>query len=162
MFERASTILLDFQYINGNKKQIFVKELAFMECNNLKIHHYQFLPPFPDAELEPIALRTNTYCRDNINFLDWNNGDVSYLELEPILRSLDGYETILVHGLQKRDFLRDKYKMMNVEILQGMPSYKSMFNYMHTCPIHASNAIYCAYSHVFSMFLYLIENKNLF
>lgn len=160
MFERASTILLDFQYINGNKRQIFIKELAFMEGNNLKIHHHHFLPPFPEAELDYLSVRTNTYCRDHLNFLDWNNGNVSYLEVEPILRSLDRYETVLVHGTQKRDFLRNKYKMTNVEILDEMPSYKSMFKYQHTCPTHLPNVVYCAYSHVFSMFLYLIENKK--
>lgn len=154
MYHRGETIIVDFQYLHGNKKQIFIKELAIMEANNIGITNYHFLPPFSSKELNEQCRSTNEYCEKNINFLRWDDGILPYTQLEEIMCELEmSGRTIIVQTEWKKRFL-DRY-LTRVQVIEAMPGFNYHFKYGHPCPTHLFNQTRCSTLHVFLIFLYM-------
>lgn len=142
---RSDILILDFQYLRGNKSQIFVKELAYTTADSTNISFFHFAPPFSSEELSPGAQRSNEYCSKHINMLNWNNGIINYLALKGILYSLSCYKIIYVLGEEKKRFLRQY--LDNVETVPGNISFKSIQSYKHQCYIHEEDFKMCAFHH---------------
>lgn len=111
--DRSDIAIVDFQFCHGNHKSIFMKELAFICGTSIVPNHFLFRPPFNIKELTNEACRTNVYCKNFVNGLDWEDGDVDYNEVESVLMPLDEYKYIFVVGRDKKQFLQ-KYLTTNI------------------------------------------------
>lgn len=93
MYGREYTTLVDFLFHHGNNKQIFVKELAILDCDSLVPEHYHFMRPYCAPEME-------------VNGLPWSEGNIPYSNLEGILKALAGRgKVLLVQSVEKQKFL---------------------------------------------------------
>ena len=61
--QRETTLLLDFQYLIGNRGEFIIKELACMKCDSMEPFVFHFKPPYSSWELD---YRTFRQVRENI------------------------------------------------------------------------------------------------
>jgi len=159
-FNRSSTILLDFQYCLGNKKQLFPKELAYMQPDAFYIRHIHFAPPYPEKELDKEVIKQNLYNKKNINQLDWNYGETPYIYIKELMQQFVTNEyTVLVKGPEKKKFL-EQY-LDNIELIDMPGSFEKYTQFKHRCPIHFPTFSRCAVNHVAQMFVHM-EKTNQF
>lgn len=156
--DRNSSVLVDFQYLLGNNKQVFVKELAFMKAGTVIPNFYHFKPPYHIKELDNDTLRQQSIHRQNINGLDWSEGEIPYTSLGEILLPLNKFATVIVRGEIKRKFLT-KYlstNIIDVDIGKSLALYP---NFYTNCRIHKNIPLRCALNNLFKLFV-ILENSN--
>ncbi|QKS69573.1 hypothetical protein [Drosophila-associated adintovirus 2] len=156
--DRNSAVILDFQYVIGNYRQIFVKELAFMQAGSVIPNFFHFKPPYHAKELDQVILNNQHSTKRHINGLDWSEGDISYLSLSDILTPLNSFAAVIVRGETKKQFLT-KYlstNIIDVEIGQSLTCYP---NYFTNCRIHKKQPVRCALNNLFKLFV-ILESSN--
>lgn len=159
-FIRCNTILIDLQFINGNNKQLFVKELSYMLPDTANVEHFIFKPPYPEQELNDSTKHQLNYCYNNINGFKWNDGITDYLELFSILNDFKDYD-IVVKGLQKKKFLEKYLPNTPIFNLDMKKSINQFYNYKTKCQIHEKNDIKrCGISNVLRIFVYMEKSEQ--
>ncbi|QKS69561.1 hypothetical protein [Drosophila-associated adintovirus 1] len=156
--DRNSAVLVDFQYMLGNDRQIFVKELAFMQAGSVIPNFFHFKPPYHSKELDNGILTLQHTTKRNINGLDWSDGDIPYLSLSDILTPLNSFAVVIVRGEAKKQFLT-KYLATNIVDLDLGQSLTSYPNYFTNCRIHKKLPVRCALNNLFKLFVFL-ESSN--
>jgi hypothetical protein len=160
-FVRYNTILLDLQFINGNNKQLFVKEICYMHPDMVHIEHIVLKPPYPEEELDDKTKNQIDYCYENINGFRWNDGTIDYLELNLILNGLKDF-LIIVKGIEKKKFLQKYLPNTRIYDLDMKKSLSKFFNYRTKCYIHEDQHLKrCAIANVMKLFVFLEKNDLL-
>lgn len=159
MFEldRADFVVVDFQFCNGNDKNIYIKELSYMCGTSVVPNNFLFRPPFDGRKLTRAAYKTNMYCKKFINGLDWTDGNLDYSTVGDILSPLDNFKYIFVVGRAKKDFLT-KYNKPNIINLENQMSLKNRTNYFTGCPNHYDLRYKCSLNNVFKIFIFIEQN----
>ena len=122
-------------------------------------NHFVFRPPFNIKELTDEACRTNVYCKNYVNGLDWKDGDVDYNDVESVLAPLNEYKYIFVVGRDKKRFL-EKYINTNIVNLEDKIKLRTCRNYFTNCSIHSEFGFKCAINNVFKIFVFIEQNWN--
>jgi len=157
--DRNSSTIVDFQYVLGNNKQVFVKELAFMPAGTVIPNFFHFKPPYNIKELDNGALKQQHLNQQNVNGLDWSAGDIPYTSLEEILTPLNKYHAVLVRGEIKKNFLI-KYLSTNIIDIDIGRSLTQLPNFFTNCRIHKKKLpLRCSLNNLFKLFVFL-ENTN--
>lgn len=166
MYDSSKTIILDIQFVVGNKGQYFAKEIAYVNANSIVHNHLVFKAPFDYRELDEQAKKQNTFNVNNINQLRWDQGKLAYSEVSNLFWNLRNYTTIIVKGRQKKDFLL-KYFNNNInnslEIvdLDIGTSLSNIPNKTTDCYIHSNGDMRCAINNVYKILFYLNKNNLL-
>lgn len=158
MYNRNKTVIIDYQYLLGNYKQQFVKELSIFKTDQIGITLHHFCPPFPEEELSQDAKNQNQFCENYINKLKWKNGWEPYTSLAVILNQFKN-STVLVHSLEKQQFLLQYLK--DVRVVDDIPAFKDLPFFMHNCEIHNKSFRRCSVLHCFQIFVHLEREKML-
>jgi len=154
----SSIVYVDFQYVLGNNKQIFPKELCFMQANRPIPKQYILKPPYGYEELNWNTRYQNEYNLKNINGLSWHQGDVEYTKLSDILaKELEECTLIIVVGSDKKRFLEKYITSVPIIDLEYKLKLKRVHNYITDCQAHDPqyNGFRCAMNHVFKIFTYM-------
>lgn len=160
MYDTSKTIILDIQFVNGNRGQYFAKEIAYVKANSIVHNHLVFKAPFDYRELDEQAKKQNAFNVTNINKLEWDQGKLAYSEISNLFWNLRNYTTIIVKGRQKKEFLLKYFDNLTHEIvdLDIGSSLSSIPNKTTDCYIHSNGDMRCAINNVFKILFYL--NKN--
>lgn len=97
-------IVVDIQFVIGNFKEYYIKELAVLDPQNHTLKVYIFKPKFGYSQLSTSAKKQNRFIYKHINGLHWNDGDIDYKRLPIILNSMKDKEMI-VRGIEKKRVL---------------------------------------------------------
>lgn len=100
-------VIVDIQFVVGNFKEYYIKELSVLKPQSHKLHVYIFKPKFEYSKLSTSAKKQNRFIFKHINGLQWNDGDIDYEKLPLILNSLKD-EELIVRGFDKKRVL-EKY-----------------------------------------------------
>lgn len=159
-------IFVDFQFVIGNGKQYFIKELALVKQGCLLPEHYLFKPPYPQQELTVSNIQQNDYNRKYINGLEWESGIIEYNFLPHVLKNLESY-IIYVKGKQKKDFL-SKYISEPVNIIDissDIPKLEELQDYDTYCGVHSmcnqSTRNRCAIKNCFKIYMCLLKYNKI-
>lgn len=156
----SSAVVLDIQFVVGNKQQYFAKELAILQNGRLTPDVYYLKPPYPLEELDAKAKWQNEFTCRNINGLDWDVGDLDYNELKNVLSSLTG-RTIYVKGEQKEKFIQKYLPQSTAVINLDIPRLKNLQQFKVPCKIHTEEQFpaRCAVQNCTNIYLYMLINK---
>lgn len=157
MYNRNKTVIIDFQYLVGNCKQIFIKELSIFKTDQIGIVSHLFCPPFPEEELTQDAKNQNQFCANHINKLKWKSGWEPYTSLSNILGQFKN-ATVLVHSLEKQQFLLQY--LPDVQIVESIPAFKDLPYFTHNCEIHNKTFPRCSKLHCSQIYVHL-ERENM-
>lgn len=105
MDTNADKVIIDIQFVIGNRKEYYIKEMAVLQLEPRILKNYIFKPKFHFSNLFSQAKRQNYYIYKNINGLRWEDGDLEYHVLFDILKSIQNKE-IIVKGLEKKKILQ--------------------------------------------------------
>lgn len=173
MFDSNKTIVMDIQFVVGNKNQYFAKEIAYVYANSIVHHHFVFKPPFDYRELDEQARRLNTYNVINVNNLGWDEGYLPYSNVSSVLmsslqknsQSKKSIKTkIIVKGHQKKEFLLKYLDDHSTEIidLDIGTSLSKIPNKFTDCQIHSKAEMRCAINNVYKLMFYLNRKNMMF
>lgn len=153
-----SFIIVDIQFICGNRGQCYVKELAILPHGCLIPFVYHFAPPYPREELSFKARLQNNYDFRNINGLNWNDGNIEYNQLANFLSQIKD-SLIYVKGEAKEQFIRKYLPDANIQQLK-IPKLSSLQQFETSCEIHGRlPQLRCAVQNCVNIYLYLLMNK---
>lgn len=155
-------LFIDIQFVVGNGRQLFVKELAMLRQGSIIPTLYFFKPPYPREELNDAITQHGEYICDNINNLQWNDGILLYNDIADILKSFSQHK-IYVKGIQKKNFLR-QYLQVSTEIVEledEIPKLGSLRNYKAYCEIHYNKTKNhrCAVQNCINIYMYMLQNN---
>lgn len=153
-----STVLIDLQFVCGNYKQQYVKELVILFADSSNPIHHHFKPPYPENQLSPKYVKQNIFIRKYINGLDWSSGDMDYSMLAYILQTLENY-TVVVKGPEKAAFLSQFLAANHIIDIQTNRSLSNMVDRYHNCPIHHRGYTRCGVNNVFKIMFFMVSNK---
>lgn len=158
MESNKKSVIVDVQFVVGNNKQMFVKELVTLNTDSINPVLYHFKPPFPQEELNPNSAWQSDYNYKFINGLTWSNGVIDYNHLPEILSTLEG-SVIYLKGEEKAKVLK-KY-LKDVEIIQAdIPKLGLLKKYKTNCILHGESPnVRCALENTVNMYMYLLKNK---
>lgn len=158
LLDIRSTVLIDLQFVCGNFKQHFVKELVILFADSSHPIHHHFKPPYPESNLSPRYIKQNNFNRQLINGLHWSSGDMDYSMLANIVQTLDNY-TVVVKGPEKAAFLSQFLDVKNIIDIQMNRSLSNMVDRYHNCPIHHRGFSRCGVNNVFKIMFFMVANK---
>lgn len=160
-YKRNKTILLDLQFINGNNKQLFAKEISYMQPDIVDVQHFVLKPPYSEQELDDTTKAQIKFCYKYINGFYWEDGAVDYLELCSILNDIKDFD-IIVKGIEKKRFLEKYLPNTKIFDLDMKKSLSQFLNYKTKCYIHEhQNLNRCAIANVMRLFVFLEKNDLL-
>lgn len=153
-----STVLIDLQFVCGNFKQQYVKELVLLFADSTTPIHHHFKPPYSKNILSQRTIRQNTFNKNHINGLDWSSGYLEYSMLAYILQTVENY-TIVVKGPEKVAFLGQYLSTNNIININTNQSLANMLDRYHNCPIHHRAFTRCGINIVFKIMFFMVTNK---
>lgn len=159
-----NTVVVDFQYLNGNSKnEFFIKELAICPLGKLNVEVYSFKPPYSKKHFDNAkAIQANNYMEKKFN-VKWDDGNINYLKLDKIFSKFDD-KLILVKGDQKKKivkrFVSAYTKVENLEDLyHEIPNLKCLKNFKMCCENHNNTfEDMCAHRNVINLMMYVVSN----
>lgn len=157
---RENVVFVDIQYVLGNNKQIFAKEIVFMFANSVAPTQILLKPPYPYRELDVCSVKQNNFNAASINGLNWNDGVINYSEIEHILESLRNF-IIIVKGYEKKKFLT-KYLSKTIIINFDCVNLLELQNYRHNCIFHDKDFKRCGVLNVFKLLIHFEKHNLLF
>lgn len=147
-------IFLDYQYMLGNNKQIFIKELAFIRSEETFVPQvYYFLPPYSWHDLDNDRREHLNFCEKYINRLSWLDGEDDYINLSYLIRDLnddESIESIFVKSTEKFNFLIN-YIPVKIKLFHMPKSFNKYPLQKFSCKLHDSNFNRCSINHVLQM-----------
>lgn len=129
-------LIVDLQFVIGNNNQYYLKEMATNHNTSIITMLYHFKPPYPKEELNVIAKNQNNYNQENINGLNWSDGQINYNDIPAIMESFSIYDKIYVKGLQKKTFLEKYLTNQIIDWENDIPPLTKLLNYDSYCQIH--------------------------
>lgn len=159
-FNIQNTVLIDVQFVCGNFKQQYVKELVILFADSTNTIHHHFKPPYPECKLSSRYLKQNIFNQKYIHGLDWSSGDTDYSMLAYILQTLENY-TVIVKGIEKATFLSQFISVDNIIDIQTNKSLSKMVDRYHNCPIHHRGYSRCGVNNVCKI-LFFLDANNMF
>lgn len=166
IMDNQQVFIVDLQFVQGNEKQYFIKELAILKKGSLIPIVYHFKAPYPEEELNNEAKYNIQYSENKINGLKWNSGTVEYLGLKDILKYyLQSADIIYVKGKQKKNFLEKYIDSTKInDLTNTMPSLLKIENFKSMCPIpthSVSSSLRCAIKNSFNIYMHLLKENVL-
>lgn len=159
----GDTVIIDVQFVIGNGKEYYIKEMALLHLNPLKIENFIFKSPFDFSMLLPQARKQNFFIYKNINGLCWEDGDIELSKLEHILKNIsENCSRVIVKGIEKKRMLANFLPNNCIEDLQMETNLDSCFSYGICCDLHIKRLkCRCAINNVLKIRHYLNENQLL-
>lgn len=161
MEQAVATAVVDFTSFtnnycndcNKNSSNFIIKELTIVDTQTGSTSWFLFKPP-PSLDLS--RKRENIWLSNNYIGLSWNDGYVSYKDVNKILHeNLNRFSKILVKGIQKVQFLQSRGvipTIINMDTL-NCPSFKNNIFWnkftKHPC-LHHANTISSSLSFICS------------
>lgn len=149
--------VVDTQGFQRTYDEFVVKELSVAPLNSDEQPlTFLFKAPFPWYDLPARYKGINYWLERNYHHLDWRTGDVSYSELENVLRSvLPNASVIYVKGDQKKRWLQ-RFGF-DVHDVVTCPSLRTANKMAAFCPYHDST--HCALRNVLTLRKFLRESR---
>lgn len=155
-------VIIDIQFVIGNEKEYFIKELAILNFESLVAENYIFKPRFHYSKLNTQARIQDYYNYKNINGLRWMDGTLKYENIFDILQKLSD-KALIVKGYDKKQILRfylPTTKIIDLEMSQNLESYTT--NSKNYCNLHKQRLkLRCASNNVLKIKQYMLDHKNL-
>lgn len=118
-------VILDFQCFVDNEGKSIIKELTVMDVARFASRHWILKPPV-QAVTNDKYVKTNKWLTTNYHGLHWDEGEVPYEELFPLLtKHTCIYKYVFVKGLQKKRFLTDHIIHNNIINLEDFDCPKA-------------------------------------
>lgn len=157
--ENTDTIIIDIQFVVGNEKEYFIKEMAIFELETAKSYNYIFKSKFHYSKLNTHAKIQNYYNYKNINGLLWKDGDLNYQEISNVLNKFIS-KTIIVRGEDKKRVLKYYLPTTSIIDLEMNIGLESCDDPGVCCSLHKYRPMLrCAYRNIFKIKQYLSNNK---
>ena len=152
-----SSAVVEFEGFQINANDYVIKELAFYAVDHGYHARWSFLPPYPWEQLSLKKRKTFSWLTRHLHGLRWNNGELAYSALEPILLSLFiSFKTVFTKGLEKTKYLE---RLSGREILNlndfGCPKIVSLNVSNVICPSHTFSFKHCALTKAVSYGMYI-------
>lgn len=158
----ADIVIIDIQFVIGNDKDYFIKELAILNFESPVAENYIFKSKFHYSKLNSQARFQDFYNYRNVNGLRWKDGTLKYEKLFGILQKLTD-KVLIVKGAEKKQTLHSflpTTKIIDLEMYKNLESCST--NSEIYCNLHKQRLkLRCAFNNVFKIKEYMINHTNL-
>lgn len=141
-----SAVVLEFQAFRGVRNEYIVKELAAVDIRTGRYVVCLFAPPYERIQLHPNIRKTNSWLEKHYFLLGWNDGNVPYRDVVPIIAQIcSNFRIIYTKGLEKANFLRQYGNVVDLNVIEA-PVVPRSFIPILQCPSpHLNyNTFHCA------------------
>lgn len=155
--QNTDAFIIDIQFVVGNEKEYYIKELAVLDLETSSIYHQIFKPKFVYSQLSIEAKRQDYFNYKNINGLRWSDGCLDYGEISNWLNMFTG-KNIIVRGIDKKRVLQKYLPKTNIIDLEMSKSLYSCKDPGICCYIHKRRLdLRCATKTVLKIKQYIID-----
>lgn len=150
--------IVDIQYFSRcSSDMAIIKELAILSRNGQNVGHWTFQPSFDWSSLNDAEKRSANWVISNHHGLQWDQGDVPYIDLVPIITTIiPSTAKIYVKRNMKKKILSN-FSFKNIINLETPPSLKQS-DIEKSCWSHAPHFI-CALRNVYTIKKMLDEEE---
>lgn len=159
--QNSDTVIIDIQFVVGNEREYYIKEIAILDLETLKLSNYIFKSKFAYSKLNSLARSQNFYNFKNINGLRWADGRLKYGEIINLLSAFKE-KNIIVRGVEKKKELQKYLPTSNIIDLEMNKSLEICEDPGVCCKIHENRFnLRCATKNVLKIKQYINECEKI-
>lgn len=147
-------LFADFQGFKDGKNEFVVKEFALASTDGTVLQHWCVKSPCPYAVLDIKTKRQCVWATKYYHGIRWQDGDVTIQTLHRQLFTILNNTTVYVKGLEKVNYIKNRFTSCLVIDLDSYPSLKTLNTSNVYCFYHRDSKKVCALNNVLKLVQY--------